>query len=79
MGEHAHARAEYALASFMRVPKLRYNLWRTFSFAWNCDQDAIAMLHGFNCSCVMLEQHLFARFTVNAFVGKMKERTSLGT
>jgi len=29
--EHAHARAEYALASFMQVPKLRYNLWTTFS------------------------------------------------
>jgi len=31
MGEHVHARAEYTLASFMQAPKLRYNLWTTFS------------------------------------------------
>ena len=47
MGEHVHARAEYALASFMQVPKLRI-IYSRHSLAWNCDQGAIAMLHGFN-------------------------------
>lgn len=58
-----------------RVPNIRWYrlckyqncgiIYGRRSLAWNCDQDAIAMPHGFDLR-QLPERHLLARFTVNA-------------
>jgi len=46
------------------------------SLVWNCDQDAITMLHSTCDSCMMPKRHFFARF-IKRDVRKTKGRTSL--
>jgi len=72
--------------TLMHVPNIRSHhlckyrnhgiIYGRHSLAWNCDQDAITMLHSTCDSCTMPKRHFFARF-INRDVRKRKsERVS---
>lgn len=63
----------------MQVPKLRYNLWKR-SLTWNCDQDAIAMPHGFDLRQVDARNGVFSPDLrwYSRSRAKMKERNVTG-